>query len=314
MNKNSVVYIAGGNGVAGSAIARALEERGFKKVLKPSHKQLDLTNPQQVDEYFNTHQPEYVFFVAAKMGSIVYRKEHPADILMQNLQMQTNIIGAAHKYHVRKLLFMSSDFIYPNTESGILSESDFLTDAPAEKDLPYSLAKITGVKLCDFYREQYGDNFFTVVPCAFFGENSSFDLQRASVVAALIKRFSDAKDGGAKELVLWGSGKPVKEFLHSDDIASACNFLMEHYEEGGIINIGSGDGGHTIMETAEIISEVVGFNGEINCDLSKPDGIMRRVMNSSRIRELGWTPQYDLRTAINKMYAYFSDCENHISK
>lgn len=309
MKQSSTIYIAGGNGVAGSAIARGLKAQGFKNVLVPAHKNLDLTSQQDVDTFFEQQQPEYVFFTAAKMGSIVYRNEHPADILEQNLLMQTNVLRAAHQYHVKKLLFMSSDFIYPNTESGILHEEDFLTSAPGQKDLPYSLAKITGIKLCDFYRQQYGDDFFTVVPCAFFGENASFDLERASVAAALIRRFHDAKANGSGELVLWGSGKPVKEFLLSDDIANACLFLMEHYEGGGIVNIGSGDGGHTIMETAQIICRVVGFTGKINCDTSKPDGIMRRVMDSSKLKELGWKPRYTLEEAISKMYKYFLTTE-----
>lgn len=309
MNKNSTIYIAGGNGVAGSAIARNLKTQGFQNVLVPTHKELDLNSQQQVDAFFEIHKPDYVFFAAAKMGSIVYRNEHPADIIEQNMLMQTNVLRAAHRNHTKKLLFMSSDFVYPNTESGILNESDFLTNAPGQKDLPYSLAKITGIKMCDFYRQQYGDNFFTVVPCAFFGQNSSFDLQRASVAAALIKRFYDAKMSGAKELVLWGSGKPVKEFLLSDDIASACLFLMEHYDEGGLINIGAGDGGHSIMEIAQTIRSVTGFKGEITCDLSKPDGIMRRVMDSSKLKALGWTPRYTLEDAIKNTYAYFLTTE-----
>lgn len=305
MEQNDTIYVAGGRGVAGSAIVRQLSAREFQNVLAPSRRELDLTSQEEVNAFFERFHPDYVFFTAAKMGSIVYRNEHPADILNQNLLMQTNVLNAAHHYKAKKLLFMSSDFVYPSTESGILCETDFLTNLPAQKDFPYSLAKITGIKLCDFYRQQYGDDFFSAVPCAFFGENSSFDLQRASVVAALIKRFHDAKVDGAKKLILWGSGRPVKEFLYSDDIANACVFLMEHYEDGGLINIGSGDGGHTIMETAQIIRKVVGFNGEIVCDLSKPDGIMRRVMDSSKLKALGWTPKYTLEEAISTMYTYF---------
>ena len=310
MKKDSVILVAGGNGVAGSAIVRELSREGFNNLLHPAHDELDLSNQQKVNDYFEAMKPDYVFLTAAKMGSIIYRNEHPVDIIEQNLQMQINVIHASHQYHTKKLLFMSSDFIYPNTDDGVLRESDFLTGALGKKDQPYALAKIVGVKLCDFYRQQYGDDFFTVVPCAFFGENSSFDLQRASVVAALVKRFYCAKANGDDELVLWGSGKPVKEFLHSDDIANACVFLMERYEEGGIINIGSGDGGHTIMEVAQIISQVTGFKGEITCDLSKPDGIMRRVMDSSKLKALGWTPRYKLREAIEKLYSYFLTSEN----
>ena len=309
VEQNSIIMIAGGNGVAGSAIARALSREGFASVLIPSHGELDLTDQGAVDGYFEHRRPEYVFFVAAKMGSIVYRKEHPADILEQNLLMQTNVLRAAHRSGVKKLLFMSSDFIYPNTESGILREEDFLSNIPGQKDLPYSLAKITGIQLCNYYRQQFGDDFFAAVPCAFFGQNASFDLDRASVVAALVRRFHEAKVGGAKELVLWGSGKPVKEFLLSDDIADACLFLMKNYREGGIVNIGAGDGGHTIMETAQIIRDVTGFPGEITCDLSKPDGIMRRVMDSSKLQSLGWKPRYGLREAVTKMYEYFLTTE-----
>ncbi len=309
MEQTSTIYIAGGNGVAGSAIARALRTQGFERILAPTHSELDLNSQQAVDVFFTRYKPDYVFFTAAKMGSIVYRNEHPADILEQNLLMQTNVLRAAHENHVKKLLFMSSDFVYPNTESGILREDDFLTNAPGQKDLAYSLAKITGIKLCDFYRQQYGDDFFTVVPCAFFGEKSSFDLTRASVGAALVKRFHDAKVSGADELVLWGSGKPVKEFLLSDDIADACLFLMEHYTEGGMVNIGSGDGGHTILEVAETIKEITGFQGSIGLDLTKPDGMMRRVMDTTKLCALGWKPRYTLKEALEKLYEYFLSTE-----
>ena len=309
MEQNDTIFIAGGDGVAGSAIARGLVAKGRKNVLTPTHGELDLSDQSAVEAFFSRYEPAYVIFAAAKMGSITYRNEHPADILEQNLVMQMNVLGAAHRHHVKKLLFMSSDFIYPNSESGILREEDFFTDLPGQKDIPYSLAKITGVKLCDFYRQQYGDNFFTVVPCAFFGRNSSFDLERASVVAALIRRFHEAKVREAEELVLWGSGKPVKEFLFSDDIADACIFLLDRYNDGGLVNIGAGDGGHTIMDTAQMIRKVVGFKGEITCDLSKPDGIMRRVMDTSKLKALGWKPQYDLEQAITKMYEYFLSTE-----
>ena len=239
------------------------------------------------------------------MGSIVYRKEHPADIQYENLAMQAHIIRAAHQYGVKKLLFMSSDFIYPDTGSGTFSEADFLSGKLPEKDLPYTLAKISGIKLCDYYRQQYGDDFFTVVPCAFFGINSSFDLERANVIGALIRRFYEAKRAGADELVLWGSGKPVKEFLYSEDIACACVFLMKNDTTGGIINIGAGDGGHSIMEAAQIIQRVTGFEGAIGCDLTKPDGILRRVMDSSKLRALGWAPSYSFEQAVQLTYEHF---------
>lgn len=305
MNVNSKIFVAGSGGVAGSAIVRRLMGSGYQNLVCPAHSELNLVCAESVESFWAKERPEYVFLTAAKMGSILYRKEHPADILEENLRIQMNVIGAAHRYGVKKLLFMSSDFIYPSSADGILRESDFLTSALGEKDLPYSLAKITGVKLCDFYRQQYGDNFFTVVPCAFFGENASFELDRASVVAALIRRFYEAKATGAKELVLWGSGKPVKEFLLSDDVGDACVFLMEKYDNGALVNIGAGDGGHTIMKTAQMIRQVVGFTGDITCDLSKPDGIMRRVMDTTKLKELGWVPRYTFPEALSKMYTYF---------
>lgn len=310
MDKNAVIYVAGGNGVAGSAIVRALEEKGYQHILTPTHGQLDLLNQTDVERFFAENRPEYVFFTAVKMGSIVYRNEHPVEILNDNMLMQLYVLKAAHDTGVKKLLFMSSDFVYPNTDSGVMKESDFLSAAPAQKDLPYTLAKMTGIKLCDYYRQEFGDNFFTVVPCAFFGKNASFDLQRANVVGALIKRFYDAKKNGDPELVLWGSGKPVKEFLYSDDIADACLYLMEHYDEGGMVNIGSGDGGITIMDAAKVIAKTIGYSGEITCDLTKPDGIMRRVMDSEKLRSLGWKPRYTFEEGIQETYQHFLGTEH----
>lgn len=274
-------------------------------ILSPSHRELDLTSGEQVDRYFESNRPAYVFCTAAKMGSITYRNAHPAELLLENMQMQNNVIRAAHTYGVKKLLFMSSDFIYPDTEDGILRESDFLKSVPGKRDFPYILAKITGVKLCDYYREEYGDQFFTVVPCAFFGLNSSFDIERANVVMSLIRRMHDAKTANDPVFTLWGSGKPVKEFLFSDDVASACVLLMETDLNEGLYNIGSGTGGTSIWELAHIIRDVVGYEGEIVCDLSKPDGILRRVPDSSRLRALGWKPAYDLKTAVQLTYDHF---------
>lgn len=309
MEKNARIYVAGSGGVAGSAIVRLLRERGYDRLLTPSHEELDLTRQEAVESYFQRERPDYVFFTAVKMGSIVYRNEHPVDILGDNLAMESNAIHAAHKYGVKKLLFMSSDFIYPDTGSGILREEDFLSGSLPQKDQPYVLAKIMGIKLCEYYRKQYGDDFFSVVPCAFFGINSSFDLQRANVIGALIRRFHEAKQACAKELVLWGSGKPVKEFLYSDDVARACLFLMERDTSAGIFNIGAGTGGLSIMEAAKTIRKVIGFKGEITCDLSKSDGIMHRVMDSSKLRTLGWQPQYDFEQAVELTYQYFLKTE-----
>lgn len=298
-------YSSGGGGVAGKAIMRNLEAKGFQHVLTPSHEELDMQNGEKVYDFFQKERPDYVFYTAAKMGSIVYRKSHPAELLLDNIQMQNNVIRSAHIFGVKKLLFMSSDFIYPNTENGTLHEEDFLTGLPSEKDFPYSLAKITGVKLCDYYREEYGDQFFTVVPCAFFGIDSSYDVERANVVMSLVRRMHDAKIAGDAQFVLWGTGKPVKEFLFSDDVASACVLLMENDLDCGLYNIGSGSGGTSILELANMVREVVGYTGQIVCDPSKPDGNPRRVPDSSRLRTLGWKPNYELKDALTIVYAHF---------
>lgn len=313
MKKDSVILVAGASGVAGSAIVRRLQKKGYSSILTPGHHEIDMGSMEQVQTYFKAKCPEYVFLTAAKMGGITYRNAHPVELLLENLQIQNNIISAAYKFDVKKLLFMSSDFIYPNTDSGILHEEDFLTAAPGSKDLPYSLAKIVGVKLCDYYRQEYGREFFTVVPCAFFGVNSSFDPERANVVASLIMRMDEAKEKEEKEFVIWGTGRPVKEFLHSDDVASACVMLMEKDTQYGLYNISSGTGGTSIYELAECIKECIGYKGVITCDTSKPDGIMRRIPDSSRLQALGWRPEYDLKTAISMMYKYYLDTKNRMN-
>lgn len=305
MNLNACIFIAGAYGVAGSAIKRWLLSRGYTNILTPPREELDLYDFEQVDNYFSRYRPEYVFYTAAKMGSITYRKSHPAELLLENMRMQSNVISCSHTYGVKKLLFMSSDFIYPENNDGTLRESDFLTGLPCARDFPYSLAKITGVKLCDYYREEYGDDFFTIVPCAFFGLNSSFDLERANVVASMIRRMYTAKLCEDPEFVLWGSGKPIKEFLYSDDVASACLLLMEQEKHESLYNIGSGNGGTSIWELACMIRKAIGYEGEIVCDLTKPDGIMRRVPDSMRIRELGWEPKYDMESAVEFMCEYY---------
>jgi len=305
MEKDKLIFIAGKDGVAGSAIVRCLKEMGYQHLLLPSHKELDYSNQNDVNRYFKEKKPAYVFYAAAKMGSIVYRNEHPADIMYENMIMQMNVLRAAHENGVKKLLFMGSDFIYPRMSCNVLHEEDFLTAGLDEKDLPYTLAKIAGVKLCDYYHQQFGDEFFSVIPCAFFGINSSFDVERANVVASLIKRLHTAKVREEKEFVLWGSGKPVKEFLFSDDVANACIFLMQQDQYFPMINIGSGDGGTSIWELAQIIRRIVGFSGEIVCDRTKPDGIMYRVMDSTKLHDCGWRARYPLEEAIELTYRHF---------
>ena len=305
MKKDSVILVAGASGVAGSAIVRRLQKDGYSSILTPGHHEMDMGSMEQVQTYFKAEHPEYVFLTAAKVGSIAYRNAHPVELLLENLQIQNNIISAAYKFGAKKLLFMSSDFIYPNTDTGILHEEDFLTAAPGPKDLPYSLAKTVGVKLCDYYRQEYGREFFTVVPCAFFGIGSSYDIERANVVMALIRRMHDAKIAGEMQFKIWGTGKPVKEFLYSDDVASACIFLMKKELDSGLYNIGAGNGGTSIWELAHIIRDVVDYTGEIVCDPSKPDGIMRRVPDSTRITDMGWRPSVTLKDGLERTYVWF---------
>ncbi len=312
VNKDSAILVAGASGVAGSAIVRHMQKSGYSHILTPGHREIDMTSTEQVQSYFAFHRPEYVFLTAAKVGGIMYRNSHPVELLLENLQIQNNVISGAYKYGIKKLLFMSSDFIYPNKENGILREEDFFTAMPEQKDLPYSLAKTVGVKLCDYYRREYGREFFTVVPCAFFGINSSFDPEKASVVASLIARMDEAKEKGEKEFVLWGTGRPVKEFLYSDDVASACVMLMEKDIQYGLYNISSGTGGTSIYELAECVKKCVGYKGSITCDTTKPDGIMRRIPDSSRIQEMGWRPKYDLNTAISIMYKYYLSTRDRV--
>ena len=309
MEKTDKIYVAGHRGLVGSAIVRNLQAKGYANLVGRTHAELDLTNQAAVRHFFEEERPDIVVLAAAKVGGIHANNTKPAEFAYENMQVQCNVIKCCHDYKVKKLLFLGSTCIYPRLAPQPIPEEALLTGPLEETNEAYAIAKIAGMEMCRFFKQQYGDDFFTVVPCAFFGINSSFDLQRANVIGALIRRFHEAKRSGAEELVLWGSGKPVKEFLYSDDIASACVFLMDNYTSGGMINIGADDGGHSIMEAAQIIQRVTGFEGRISCDLTKPDGIMRRVMDSSKIRGLGWTPQYSFEQAIELTYEHFLGTE-----
>lgn len=306
MQKDSRIYIAGHRGAAGRAIESQLHEKGYSNRIVKSHSELDLTDQKQTDDFFRTYRPEYVFFCAARIGGIADKTKHPAEFILQNLQMETNVIAAAHEYEVKKLLFMGSSFVYPLNAAQPIREEALFSGEHGKLDEPYIIAKIAGVKLCEYYYKQYGDCFFSVMPCAFFGPGDSFDLQKATVVPSMMRRMHEAKMRSDAQFSVWGTGKPLREFLYSGDVADACIFLMEHYEQGGsYLNLGNGGTEISIREAAQIIQRTVGYSGELVFDSSKPDGTYRKTINSSKLMHLGWKPTTTFEEGVRKLYASF---------
>jgi len=287
MNKNAKIYIAGHRGMVGSAILRRLKEEGFSNFILKTSAELDLRNQSAVARFFEVNQPEYVFLAAAKVGGIVANNTYRGEFLYDNLMIQNNVVHQSYLHRIKKLLFLGSSCIYPKLAPQPLKESHLLTSELEPTNEPYAIAKIAGLKLCDAYREQYGCNFISVMPTNLYGPNDNYDLETSHVLPALIRKFHEAKLTAAKEVVMWGTGKPKREFLHVADLADACFYLMEHYNEGGIINIGIG-ADIAIIELANIIKEIVGFEGEIVHDLSKPDGTPRKLMDVSKLNKFGW--------------------------
>lgn len=306
MQKSSRIFIAGHRGVAGHAIESQLRESGYSDLIVKSHSELDLTSQMQTDDFFRTCRPEYVFFCAARIGGIADKTEHPAEFIMQNLQMETNVIAAAHEYGVKKLLFMGSSFVYPKNAEQPIREEALLTGKHGKLDEPYILAKIAAVKLCEYYFKQYGDCFFSVMPCLFFGPGDSFNLQKATVVPSMMRRMHEAKLRGDAQFSVWGTGKPLREFLYSSDVAGACIFLMEDCEQGGeYFNLGNGGNEISIRDTARVMQRVVGYSGELVFDTAKPDGEYRKTLDSSKLMNLGWKPKIDFEEGVRKLYAYY---------
>jgi GDP-L-fucose synthase len=301
---NDRIFIAGHRGLAGSAIQRRLKAAGYANLQVRTHQELDLTDQRAVNNFFADEKPQYVIVAAAKVGGILANNTYRADFIRDNLAIALNVIDAAHHHKVSKLLFLSSSCVYPKLAPQPMREEHLLTGPLEPTNEPYAIAKIAGMKLCESYQRQYGSNFFSVLPTNLYGPNDNFDLETSHVLPALIRKFHDAKVSSADHVTLWGSGQPRREFMHVDDLADACLFLMENYEKAGPLNIGVGED-LTIAELAALISEVVGFQGEIRYDASKPDGTPRKLLDVSRINALGWTAQTPLRTGIAATYEWF---------
>lgn len=301
MNQDSKIYIAGHRGMVGSAIYRKLQALGYTNIIVRSSQELDLRNQQQVADFFETEKPEYVFLAAAKVGGILANNTYRAEFFYDNCMIQNNVIHHSYKVGVKKLMFLGSSCIYPKQAPQPLKEEYLLTGTLESTNEPYAIAKIAGIKMCDAYRSQYGCDFISVMPTNMYGPNDNYDLNNSHVLPALIRKFHEAKISNAPNVTVWGTGTPLREFMHSDDLADACLFLMKHYSEAGPINIGVGND-LSIKDLALLIKEVVGFTGTIIWDTNKPDGTMRKLMDVSKINTLGWTARIPLKEGINSVY------------
>ncbi|MCZ9852328.1 GDP-L-fucose synthase family protein [Brachyspira hyodysenteriae] len=301
------VYIAGHKGLVGSAIDRVLVKNGYNNILRKTHSELDLRNREEVFNFFEQERPQWVFLSAAKVGGIYANNTYPVDFLLYNLQIQNNIIEASHKYNVEKLMFLGSSCIYPKECPQPIKEEYLLSGYLESTNRPYALAKIAGIELCDAYNRQYNTDYIAVMPCNLYGINDNYHPENAHVIPMLIRRFHEAKINNLKETTIWGSGTPLREFMFSDDLAEACLYLMENKSSediGKFINIGSGKE-VTIKELAELIKKVVGFEGEIKLDSSKPDGTMRKLLDVSKINSLGWKYRIELEEGLKIAYNDF---------
>jgi GDP-L-fucose synthase len=301
MDKSSKIYVAGHNGMVGSAIVRRLKKDGFENILTRSSRELDLRRQDEVEQFFYRERPDYVFLAAAKVGGILANNTYRGEFLYDNLMIEANVIEASRKYGVKKLLFLGSSCIYPKLAPQPLKEEYLLTGPLEPTNEPYAIAKIAGIKLCDAYRSQYGCNFISVMPTNLYGPNDNYDLKTSHVLPALLRKFHEAKIKGEKEVVMWGTGSPLREFLHVDDLADACLFLMENYDEPGLVNIGTGKD-ISIKDLALLIKKIVGFEGEIVHDLSKPDGTPRKLLDVSKLNKLGWKAKIGLEEGIRRVY------------
>ncbi len=301
MKLDSKIYVAGHRGMVGSAIVRALENQGFKNLIYRSSKELDLTDQQQVQAFFKNEKPEYVFLAAAKVGGIVANNTYRADFIYQNLMIQNNVIHAAYENGVTKLMFLGSSCIYPKNAPQPLKEEYLLTGLLEPTNEPYAIAKIAGIKMCDAYRAQYGCNFISVMPTNLYGPNDNYDLNNSHVLPALLRKFITAKRNDESSVTIWGTGAPRREFLHADDLASACLYLLENYNESGLVNIGVGED-ISIIDLARLLKKITGFEGEILTDTTKPDGTPRKLMDVSKLADLGWRSSISLEEGIGKVY------------
>lgn len=304
MNKDSKIYVAGHRGLVGSAIVRNLEERGYTNIICRTHKELDLTRQADVEKFFAEEKPEYVFLAAAKVGGIHVNNTRPAEFIYDNLMIESNIIHSAYKYGVKKLLFLGSSCIYPKFANQPIKEEYLLTGELEPTNEAYAIAKITGIELCKFYRRQYGCDFISAMPTNLYGINDNFDLETSHVLPALIRKFHEAKINNQEEVVMWGTGKPLREFMYVDDLADALVHLMLNYSDEIHVNMGTGKD-LSIGELAQIVKEVVGYEGKIVNDLSKPDGTPRKLLDVSKLEATGWKYKTELREGIEKVYKWY---------
>jgi GDP-L-fucose synthase len=306
MEKLAKIYIAGHRGMVGSSILRALQAKGYSNFILKTSAELDLRNQQAVANFFVVEKPEYVFLAAAKVGGIVANNTYRADFIYENMMIQSNVIHQAYLNGVKKLLFLGSSCIYPKLAPQPLKEEYLLTGLLEPTNEPYAIAKIAGIKMCDAYREQYGCNFTSVMPTNLYGPNDNYDLNNSHVLPALLRKFITSKNNGDAAVTIWGTGSPLREFLHADDLAAACLFLMENYNESGIVNIGTGED-ISIIDLACLIKDIVGFEGEIITDTSKPDGTPRKLMDVSKLNGLGWKASINLEEGIKMVYEEIKD-------
>jgi GDP-L-fucose synthase len=304
MDKQAKIYIAGHKGMVGSAIYRKLVKEGFTNFVTRSSSELDLRNQQQVSDFFAQEKPDYVFLAAAKVGGIIANNTYRADFLYDNLQIQNNVIHSAYVNEVKKLMFLGSSCIYPKLAPQPLKEEYLLTGPLEETNEPYAIAKIAGIKMCDAYRDQYGCNYISVMPTNLYGLNDNYHPQNSHVLPALIRRFHEAKEQNAAEVIIWGTGSPKREFLFADDLAEACYYLMQNYNEPGLVNIGTGED-LTIKDLALLIKQIIGYTGEIKFDTAKPDGTPRKLMDVTKLTNAGWKYHTTLEQGIALAYQDF---------
>ncbi len=306
MEHFSKIYVAGHNGMVGSAIVRELKRNGYQNIIGKSHSELDLTVQSEVEDFFAKEQPEYVFLAAAMVGGIGANMQMPADFLMQNLLIQCNVLRYAFKYGVKKLMFLGSSCIYPRLAEQPIKEEALLTGPLEPTNEGYAIAKIAGLKQCQYYRRQYHADFISVMPCNLYGYQDNFDINHSHIVPAMIQRFHNAKINNLPNVTIWGTGRVYRELLFADDMAEACVFLMNHYEGEDFLNIGYGTD-YTVLEIAEMIRKIVGYKGEILTDPSKPEGMYRKLVDTSKINQLGWHPRHTLENGLQLTYQWFLD-------
>lgn len=310
MEKTAKIYVAGHRGMVGSAIYRKLQQEGYTNIITKTSKELDLRRQAEVEKFFETFRPEYVFLAAAKVGGILANNTYRAEFLYDNLMIQNNVIHASYKYGVKKLLFLGSSCIYPKLCPQPMKEEYLLSGYLEPTNEPYAIAKITGIKMCEAYRDQYGCNFISAMPTNLYGPNDNYDLNNSHVLPALIRKFHEAKANNQKQVTVWGTGTPRRELMHVDDLADACLFLMNNYNEKKFVNVGTGKD-ISIGELAELVKKIVGYKGEIIFDTSKPDGTPKKLLDLTYLHSLGWNHRIELEEGIKMTYEDFLKNQLH---